>query len=142
MLRRTFVRAGAAAGVLCPICAALGVAQPAAAQNLPAGIKATQLLKTTVTGNDAMEAITLAVEFAPGTTTGRHFHFGDEYATVLEGAVELHQDGRPVASMAANSAYHNDAKLIHETRNVGSAPAKVIAMFIVEKGKPLVNKVT
>jgi hypothetical protein len=36
----------------------------------------------------------------------------------------------------------NTAKLIHETRNPGTVPAKALAVFIVEKGKPLVNPVS
>jgi quercetin dioxygenase-like cupin family protein len=148
MLRRSFIKACAAAGAICPLCAALATVSPAVAQQAAApvtgatGVKGTPIMRTTVSGNDALEAITLSVAFEPGAKVPRHFHYGDEYATLLEGSLELHQEGQPVRVVKAGEAYHNTAKLIHETRNPGAVPAKVLAVFIVEKGKPLVNPVS
>lgn len=148
MLRRSFIAACAAVGSLCPLCAALISASPAGAQpaqstiNAPPGVKVTPLMRTSVSGNDAMESITLSAEFPPGVGTGPHFHYGDEYATLLEGSLELRQKGKEVRVVKPGEAYHNDAKLVHETKNVGTVPARIVIVFIVEKGKPLVNPVS
>jgi quercetin dioxygenase-like cupin family protein len=79
----------------------------------------------------------LAVEIAPGATTGRHFHEGDEFATVIEGEVQINVQGQEPRIVKAGEAYHNHARVPHETKNLSSAPAKIVATFVVEKGKPL-----
>lgn len=101
------------------------------------GISAKQLLRASVSGDDSKETIVLAIEFAPGSTTGRHTHSGDEYATVLQGILELRADGQEPRRVVTGEAYHNARGVIHETRNVGDAPARTVATFVVDKGKPL-----
>ena len=98
------------------------------------GITAKQLLRTTVSGDASKEAIIFSVEFAPGATTGRHTHPGDEYAAVLEGTLELRVEGQAPHRVSAGQAYHNVRGVLHETRNVGDGPARVISTFVVDKG--------
>jgi quercetin dioxygenase-like cupin family protein len=105
------------------------------------GITAKPLLHTSVSGEDAKEAVILSIEFAPGSTTGRHTHPGDEYATVLAGSLELRIDGQEPRRVKAGEAYHNARGIVHETRNVGNLPARTIATFIVDKGKPITEPV-
>ncbi|HEY0512972.1 MAG TPA: cupin domain-containing protein [Thermoanaerobaculia bacterium] len=105
------------------------------------GITAKPLLHTSVSGDDTKEAVVLSIEFASGSTTGRHTHPGDEYATVLQGSLELHVDGQEPRRVNAGEAYHNARGIIHETRNIGTVPARTIATFIVEKGKPITQPV-
>lgn len=101
------------------------------------GITAKPLLKTTFSGDDTKEAVILSAEFAPGATTGRHTHPGDEYTTVLQGTLELRLEGREPKRVTAGEAYHNPKGVIHETRNVGDGPARVSITFVVDKGKPI-----
>ena len=57
--------------VLAVICAPTAWAQ---AQ----GVSAKPLLRTGLTGDDTKEVVIVIAEFAPGATTGRHTHPGDE----------------------------------------------------------------
>jgi quercetin dioxygenase-like cupin family protein len=131
-------------GLLTPAVAALimslvAISPLAGAQSHGLAVK--PLLRTTVSGDATKEAVVATAEFAPGGTTGRHFHPGDEYATVLEGALELRVDGRAPRRVRAGEAYHNPRGVIHETRNVGNGRARVASTFIIEKGKPLLEPV-
>ena len=107
----------------------------------PQGLSVKPLLKSTVSGDDRKETFVAFAEFAPGGTTGRHTHPGDEYATVLEGTVELRVDGREARRVSAGEAYHNARGVIHETRNVGPGSARVLSTFVIEKGRPLLEPV-
>jgi len=95
------------------------------------------LMKTTVSGDESREAIVGVGEFPPGASTGRHTHPGDEYATVLEGELEIVVDGQPVRHVKAGEAYHNERDVVHETRNAGTVAAKVVSTFVIAKGQPI-----
>lgn len=103
----------------------------------PQGFVAKSLLRTTLSGDDTKETVIATAEFAPGGTTGRHTHPGDEYATVLQGTLELRLEGREPRRVSAGEAYHNPRDVAHETRNVGDGPARVASTFVIDKGKPL-----
>lgn len=115
--------------------AALGSLAPRATAQA-VGVTSKPLLRSSVSGDGAKESILLAVEFAPGATTGRHSHPGDEYAAVLQGTLELRLEGQEPRRVTAGEAYHNPQGVVHETRNVGDSVARTVATFVVEKGKP------
>ena len=117
--------------------AVLGLLLIASASAQPQGITAKPLLRTTLSGDDTKEVVIATAEFAPGGTTGRHTHPGDEYAVVLEGALEIRVDGQEPRRVSAGEAYHNARGVIHETRNVGEVPARVASTFVIDKGKPV-----
>ena len=100
------------------------------------GISSKPLLRSWVSGDEGKESIILAIEIAPGASTGRHTHPGDEYATVLEGTLELRLEGQEPRRVTAGQTYHNPRGVIHETRNVGDGTARTVATFIVDKDKP------
>ena len=83
----------------------------------------------------------VSVEFAPGSTTGRHTHPGDEYTVVLQGILELSAEGRETRRVSAGDVYHNPRGLVHEARNVGDTPARVAITFVVDKGGPITQPV-
>ena len=105
------------------------------------GITFKPLLRTSLSGDEGKETVMLAVEIAPGATTARHRHPGDEYSTVLQGTLELRIEGRDVRRVSAGDAYHNARDVIHETRNVGDVPARLAIVFVIEKGKPITEPV-
>ena len=115
-------------------CALGSLAPRANAQSI--GVSSKPLLRSTVSGDSVKESVILSIEFAPGATTGRHTHPGDEYAVVLQGTLELRIEGQDARRVTAGEAYHNPQGVVHETRNVGDSVAKTVATFIVEKGKP------
>jgi quercetin dioxygenase-like cupin family protein len=105
------------------------------------GVTAKPLLKTTLSGDDAKESVIVSVEFAAGSKMWRHTHPGDEYTVVLHGTVELSAEGRETRRVAAGEAYHIPRGLAHEVQNVDDTPARIVHVFVVDKGKPILQPV-
>jgi quercetin dioxygenase-like cupin family protein len=125
--------------------AALAFTLPAAAQQAaspvqPGPVKRTPIGKTEVPGSN-YEVITAMVEIQPGFRAGRHSHPGAVQAQVLEGEFMLALDGQPEKTFKAGQSLEVPDKAIHNEGAVGDKPAKLIAVYIVEKGKPLVQPV-
>jgi len=123
----TLVVAGMIAVVVGP-----GVVHPQAT-----GFAVTPLLRTPLSADASREVLVATGRFEPGGTTGRHTHPGDEYATVIEGTVEVVAAGQPPRRYTAGEAYHNARGVVHETRNVGQTLARVVSTLIVDAGRPL-----
>jgi quercetin dioxygenase-like cupin family protein len=83
------------------------------------------------------EAVVARVDLAPGATAGRHTHPGDEISYVMEGQLELRIDGQAPRVVKAGESFVIAAGLVHDAHNPGSAPAKLVGVYVVEKGKPL-----
>lgn len=115
-------------------------AQQAATPVQPSPVKRTVIGKTEVPGSN-YEVITAIVEIQPGFKAGRHTHPGTVQAQVLEGEFMLALDGQPEKTFKAGEALEVKDAAIHNEGAVGSAPAKLIAVYIVEKGKPLASPV-
>lgn len=124
-----------ACAMLAAACA-IAASLPCAAQSAR-GVTARPLLHAGLSGDEEKETVIAAIEFAPGATTGLHTHPGDEYATVLEGTLELRPQGQPPRRVRIGEAYHNPRGLVHETVNVGEGTAKTLSTFVVDKGRPL-----
>jgi quercetin dioxygenase-like cupin family protein len=87
------------------------------------------------------EAVQVIVEIAPGTTSPRHTHPGEEIIYVLEGLLEHQVEGKPPVTLKAGDVLFIPAGTIHAARNVGSGRGAELATYIVEKGKPLLTVV-
>lgn len=85
------------------------------------------------------EAVVARVEVMPGIVAGRHTHPGDEISYVLEGEGEVLIDGEPPRKLKAGDAFVIPAGKIHNARNSGRASMKLLVVYVVEKGKPLVT---
>ena len=83
------------------------------------------------------EAVTAVSEFQPGASPGRHSHPGEEVGYVLEGTVMLEQEGKPNVTLTAGQAFLIPAGKVHTATNTGTGTARILANYIVEKGKPL-----
>jgi quercetin dioxygenase-like cupin family protein len=83
------------------------------------------------------EAVTAFVEFQPGGSPGPHTHPGEEVGYVIEGTVLLEREGKPNATLRAGEAFLIPAGTVHNATNSGTGAAKLVATYIVEKGKPL-----
>jgi quercetin dioxygenase-like cupin family protein len=113
----------------------------AAAQPAPQPeIRTIFLQHESLSGAAGKESFVFDVRYPPGSATGWHIHHGDEYTALIEGELELRVEGRPTRRLQAGEAYHNEAGLVHETRNTGTRPARAIATLIVDKGKPLFDQ--
>ena len=91
-----------------------------------------------VPGREVVQAV---AEFQPGATVGRHTHPGEEVGYVLEGAIVLEQEGKSAVTLSAGQAFLIPAGTVHDAANRGSGNARVLATYIVEKGKPLATPV-
>jgi len=80
----------------------------------------------------------LSIEWPPNASSGRHYHDGDEYGLVTEGALRItYFNGKPPLTVKAGEAYHNPAGLVHETRNASSSMTYSISVLVIDRGKPL-----
>jgi quercetin dioxygenase-like cupin family protein len=83
------------------------------------------------------EAVQVRAEFDPGAAAGRHTHPGEEFTYILEGTLVLEVEGKAPVTLHAGDYFFVPAGIVHDGRNVGNAKAKVLATYIVEKGKPI-----
>jgi quercetin dioxygenase-like cupin family protein len=115
-------------------CFALLLGACATVAQAPA-IKRTLLQKSDV--GHGMEAILGLAEIAVGGSTGRHTHFGVETGYVIEGNGTLEIDGQPTLTLKPGDSYTIPAGTVHNAKAIGPGATKVLATYIVEKGKPL-----
>jgi quercetin dioxygenase-like cupin family protein len=115
-------------------------AQEVKAPVSPSPVKRTIIGKTEVPGAN-YEVISAMVEIAPGFKAGRHFHPGVVQVQMLDGEFWLAIDGQPEKTYTAGQTFEVPMKAIHNEGAVGSKPLKLIAVYVVEKGQPLVNPV-
>ena len=99
------------------------------------GIKRTILQRTDL-GN-GMEVVMGIAEIAPGAAAGRHMHFGVETGYVIAGQSSLEVEGETPRLLGAGESFLIPAGKAHDAKTVGDAPAKVLAVWVVEKDKPL-----
>ena len=116
--------------------ALIGVAADRIAFAQQPGIKRTELLRSDVPGDPAYEAVMAVAEIAPGAMAGRHKHNGIELGYVLQGSISLEHEGEATRTLSAGQGFKNAAG-VHNARNLGKEPVKILAIYIVEKGKPL-----
>lgn len=116
----------------------MAVVLPAAAQVPPAAppLKRTEVYRADV-AQPGHEAVVMKVELAPGGHAGRHTHPGDEISYVSDGDCTLLVDGLAPRKLHGGEAFVVKAGTVHDLRNDGSAPAHLIGVYVVEKGKPL-----
>jgi quercetin dioxygenase-like cupin family protein len=132
--RLLLVAVAASAGVV----VGMGVERNVFAQQ--PGIKRTILLRADDPAGQNYEAVVGVAEIPPGMSAGRHRHNGIELGYVLEGSVIVEPEGKPAATLSAGQAFKNDPG-VHNAKNPGKTPVKILAVYIVEKGKPLAEPV-
>jgi len=91
-----------------------------------------------LTVNDR-HAVQVVADFQPGCVAGKHTHPGEELGYVLEGTLELQIAGEAPRTLKAGEAFFVPAGVVHDGKNVGNGNAKVLATYIVEKGKPVAS---
>ena len=82
------------------------------------------------------ETVIMHVEIAPHVNTGLHTHPGFDAAYLLEGGVVVMEQNQPDKPILAGQSWHVRPGIVHEVK-AGDQTAKVLAIYIVEKGKPL-----
>ena len=127
--------------LICAALATVAMSGAAGAQQLPAAtqqtatIKRTPLQKFDVPGTNYETVVGIA-EIVPNVHIGRHTHPGPESGYMLEGEMVLLVDGQQ--TVRVGESYQVPSGAIHDARS-GPQGAKVIATYVVERGKPLAS---
>jgi quercetin dioxygenase-like cupin family protein len=103
-------------------------------------IKRTILQRADEPGAPNYEAVMAIAEIPPGQSSGRHKHPGIELAYILDGSMTVEHDGSPTITVKAGDAVMNKAE-VHNAKNTGTKPVKILAVYLVEKGKPMAEPV-
>ena len=111
--------------------------QPQPSPVQPSPVKRTILQRADVPGTN-LELIYATVEIAAGFKAGRHSHPGVVMAHVVEGDFWLHMDGQPEQVVRAGESLTIPDRAIHN-EGATDKPVKIDAVYVVEKGKPLVS---
>ena len=106
----------------------LGAQQPA--------FKRTVLQQSDIS-SPGREVVQAVAEFEPRATPGRHTHPGEEIGFVLEGTFLIEQEGKAPVTLQTGGTFLIAAGTIHNATNTGAGAGKILATYIVEKGKPL-----
>jgi quercetin dioxygenase-like cupin family protein len=83
--------------------------------------------------------VSAIAEVAAGNCAGRHTHPGAESTYVMEGAILLKVQGQPDRVVKAGESFQIPANTPHDACAVPGEVFKVLATYIVEKGKPLAS---
>jgi quercetin dioxygenase-like cupin family protein len=100
-------------------------------------IKRTVLERADDPGSSKYEAVMAVAEIPAGGTSGRHTHPGIELAYVLDGTLVIARDGAKPITLKAGDVTKNLGGVVHNATNPGKKPVKILAVYIVEKGKPM-----
>ena len=107
---------------------ALNAQQPSA--------KVTVLLKHDLRGFQNKEVMLLELVGSPGWQSPWHHHPGQEFVYVAEGSVGWETKGQPPKTLPSGSAFHNDLEAVHNIKNAGTTPLRLIGCLVAEKGMP------
>jgi quercetin dioxygenase-like cupin family protein len=118
------------------VAAGIGVERTLLAQS---GITRTVLQRVDDPASAKYEVVMGIATLPPGASAGRHLHHGLEIGYVLEGTVVFDHAGRPSVTKKAGEHFQNDVAAAHDARNDTKTPAKILAVYVVEKGKPLAD---
>jgi quercetin dioxygenase-like cupin family protein len=119
---------------LCAVIAVLLIVGGVSAQQPGFSRTVIQRGDLSVPGHEVVSAI---AEFQPGSTAGPHTHPGEEAGYLLEGTLVFEITGKPPVTLKAGETFFVPAGTVHNATNKGSARARVLATYVVEKGKPI-----
>ena len=125
--RRLAVTAGLFASLV------LLLAQPVPAQD---GIKRADV-QTSDLSIPGREVVQQLVELQSGVVVAKHTHPGEEVTVVLDGTLLLEVAGKPATTLKTGQGFTVPGGVVHGVKNTGTGPVKLLATYIVEKGKPL-----
>ena len=128
MSKRTAVGAGAPAALIAFALGTLAAQAPA--------FKRTVLQQVDLSA-PGREAVMALAEFPAGSETGRHTHPGEEISFVELGPFVLEIEGQPARTLKTGEAFMVPAGKVHNGHPTPGGTAKVVATYVIEKGKPV-----
>jgi quercetin dioxygenase-like cupin family protein len=103
-------------------------------------VKRNVLTKADLTGVDGKEVLVTLLEAQPGAEFAAHTHPGDEFLYVIEGSLEgFVEQARNLVQ--TGQTLHVERDRVHGGKVTSSTPAKLLAVHIVDNGKPFITPV-
>ena len=130
MSKRTAVGAGATAALVAIALGTLAAQAPAFKRTV------LQQVDLSVPGREAVMAL---AEFPAGSETGRHTHPGEEISFVELGPFVLEIEGQPARTLKTGEVFMVPAGKVHNGHPTPGGTAKVVATYVIEKGKPVTS---
>jgi len=127
---------------------AIFAAQPAFALEQSAAVKVNKLMQTTSSWNGAAlaypsgqaEITALLIEIAPGGETGWHLHPVASFGYILEGELDVSLKDGSVKHLVAGQALAEVVNTLHNGRNAGKVPVKLVVFYAGATGSTLTVK--
>src|SRR5215510_7834473 len=98
------------------------------------GIKRTDI-QTHDLSTPGREVVQQMVELQPGAVVAKHTHPGEEISVLLEGELTFQMAGKPDVTVKAGQPFFVPAGIVHGVK--ANSATKLLATYVVEKGKPL-----
>jgi quercetin dioxygenase-like cupin family protein len=86
------------------------------------------------------EVTCMVVEIAPGGETGWHLHAVPSFGMVLEGELEVQLKDGTTKQLKSGEAIAEVVNTLHNGRNVGSVPVKLVVFYVGSVGQKLSEK--
>jgi quercetin dioxygenase-like cupin family protein len=81
----------------------------------------------------------MLVTSAPGALLPRHTHPGLEMSYIVEGELTVTIEGRADLVVKAGSSFSVPPGVAHSAKNTALIPTKVLATFVIERGRPVAS---
>ncbi len=102
-------------------------------------VKRKVLLQTDLADIPGKEATLGLAEYAPGASSGKHYHPRHVLIYVVEGSAINEPEGKPPITLKQGDVLYESPKLVHNFKNASTtAPFKLLSCGIGEKGQPRV----
>jgi quercetin dioxygenase-like cupin family protein len=128
--RRLALAAVFAVGLVVGVAAGVGLANGQAKA-------AREILRTLDVAGSDREARLGVADLPEGSSIPRHYHPGEELAYVVTGEVMLKVEGQGDRLLKAGDSYAIPRGLLHEAAPPAGQSARVIAVWVTDKGQPL-----
>lgn len=86
------------------------------------------------------ETSMLTVELPPGGATGWHTHPAPGFGYVLKGTLTVEYEGGQSLRLTSGQGFAEAVGVMHQGRNLGTVPVKLVVIFLGEQGKPFAIK--
>ena len=97
-----------------------------------------QQVDLSIPGKEVVQAL---AELQPGAAAGKHTHPGEEIGYVQTGPVVIEIDGQPAKTLQSGEAFFIPNGKVHNAINRGTGVVKIVATYVVDKGKPTATPV-
>ncbi len=105
-------------------------------QAAPASVIHRTILNRIDVPGSSYEVVYVLVEIDADSIVPRHTHPGSVMGYLLEGDYTVLINGQPPRNLRTGEVFEVPPGVVHE-EHTGTRPAKILAVFTVERGKPL-----